>query len=117
MLVEQSQPFMKMNRRSHDKECRALERFSLKLPTRISVLESGNPRLELLTADISAGGAFFPTPKPLPEGLTVLVELTLRRESGEGGASRITVRGKVLRSQPDVMAVRFEKRVHFSPLH
>jgi hypothetical protein len=92
-------------------ESRKLERFALKLPSRVSVLESGNPSYELVTADISAGGAFFPTPKPLPQGLKVLVELTLSRESGKGGSARVTVKGKVLPSRPDGMAVRFENRV------
>jgi LuxR family transcriptional regulator, positive regulator of biofilm formation len=92
-------------------EKRKLERFSLELPALISVPESGVPSLELSTENISAGGAFFPTPKPLPEGMKVLVELTLRRESGRGGQSRVRVRGRVLRPRANGMAVRFEKRV------
>ena len=64
-----------------------------------------------MTGNISANGAFFPTREPLPEGLTVLVELTLKRESGVGKASKVHLKGRVLRSQPDGMAVLFEKRV------
>ena len=95
-------------------ESRKLERFSLRLPARISVLESDTPPLDLITENVSSGGAFFPTTKPLPEGLAVLVELTLRRESGRGEAGRAKVKGRVLRSQPDGMAVRFEKRAQMT---
>jgi LuxR family transcriptional regulator, positive regulator of biofilm formation len=92
------------------KESRELERFSLRLPTRVSALERGNFHLDLMTENISAGGAFFPTPTPLPEGMKVLVELTLRRESGEGGAAKVHVKGEVLPPRPTGMAVRFESR-------
>lgn len=92
-------------------ESRELERFSLKLPSRVFPLEPGSPALDLMTENISAGGAFFLTGKPFSEGLNVLVELILKRESGRGGASRVRVKGKVLRSQPNGMAVCFEKRV------
>jgi hypothetical protein len=64
-----------------------------------------------VTGNISAGGAFFPTREPLPEGITVLIALALKRESGLGKASKVHVKGRVLRSQPDGMAVLFEKRV------
>ena len=90
---------------------RKLERFSLKLPARISVLDPGNFTLDLTTENISAGGAFFPTREPLPEGLNLLVELTLKRESGIGKASKVHVKGRVLRSQPDGIAVLFERRI------
>jgi hypothetical protein len=93
------------------KESRKHERFSLKLPALIFALEPGNPTLELMTENISAGGAFFPTSKPLPEGLPVLVELTVKRESGKGGSSKVRARSTVLRSRPNGMAVRFENRV------
>jgi hypothetical protein len=97
-------------------ESRRLERFDLKLPSRIYVLEPGNPTLDLMTENISADGAFFPTREPLPEGFKVLVEITLRRESGEGMQSKVKVKGTVVRSQADGMAVRFEKGARISPL-
>jgi hypothetical protein len=64
-----------------------------------------------MTENISADGAFFPTRDPFPEGRNLLVELTLKRESGIGKASKVRLKGRVLRSQADGMAVLFEKRV------
>jgi hypothetical protein len=88
---------------------RELERFDLKLPARINVPAPVEQTLDLITQNVCAGGAFFSTPTPLAEGLKVLVELVLRRESGQGNPSLVTVGGKVLRSQPDGMAIRFDK--------
>jgi len=111
MLMVRSYSNNQVNQHGPRQELRKLERFFLTLPARISVLEPGNPTLDLMTENISSGGAFFPTRKPLSEGLIVLVELILKRESGRGGASRVKVKGRVLRSQANGMAVRFEKRV------
>jgi len=96
-------------------EKRKCERFLLRLPTSLLVLESNNPPVDAVTENISAAGAFFLTDQPLPEGLKVLVELTLMRESGEGGASRVKVVGTVLPSRPNGMAVCFDKRVQMLP--
>jgi hypothetical protein len=101
---------------SFREELRKHERFSLRLPSRISALDSDDSIIELETADISAAGAFFPTSKPLPKGLKVLVELRLRRESGKGGLSRIKVKGEVLPPRPSGMPVRFESRVEMEPV-
>src|SRR5512145_338436 len=101
MLSTRTPTATKVNRPVQRGESRKLERFSLRLPTRISTLESDTPPLDLITQNISAGGAFFPTTKPLPEGLAVLVEVKLRFESGRDGAGRVKVKGMVLRSQPD----------------
>ena len=111
MLLDRAPSHDRVNQHVPRKESRNLERFSIRLPTRISLLEPGNPTLEFMTENICAGGAFFSTRKPLSEGLRVLVELVLRCESGRGGASKVRVKGRVLRSQPDGMAIRFEKRV------
>jgi LuxR family transcriptional regulator, positive regulator of biofilm formation len=104
-----------VNQLTHRKESRELERFSLRLPTRISALEPGGRTLDLMTENISAGGAFFPTRKLLPEGLTVFVELTLKRESGLGNASKVRLKGTVLPPRPGGMAVLFGKRVQMLP--
>jgi len=111
MLLARSQSRNEVKHHIPRKESRKLERFSLNLPTRISPLEPGSLTLDLMTENISAGGAFFHTHKPLSEGLRVLVELVLRCESGRGGASKVRVKGRVLRSQPDGMAIGFAKRV------
>jgi len=116
MPKTRTEPRTKGNKQASRKESRKLQRFSLRLPTRISPLEPGNPTLDVTTENISAGGAFFPTRNPLPEGLKVLVEVTLSLESGRGGASRAQVKGQVLGPRPTGMAVRFEKRAHISPI-
>ena len=54
---------------------RRLERFSLKLPAAIETVpdteEHDKKVLNLLTANVCSGGAFFHTDKPLPEGTSV----------------------------------------------
>jgi hypothetical protein len=94
---------------------RELERFDLKLPARINVLAPSEKTLDLITQNVCAGGAFFPTRNPLSEGQEVLLELVLRRESGQGSLSMVTVGGKVLRSQPDGMAIGFNKQYKIAP--
>jgi len=111
MPTTPSQPQSREKPPVQGEESRKLERFSLKLLARVSVLKPGNQTLHLMTENISAGGAFLPTRTPLCAGMSVLVELTLQCESGRGDASRVKVKGKVLRSQPDGMAVCFERRV------
>jgi hypothetical protein len=96
-------------------EPRKLERFSLRLRASVSGLEAGSRTLNLVTENISAGGAFFPTGKPLPEGLAVSVELTLKRESGKGNGSKVRLKGTVLPPRPHGMALVFGKRVQFLP--
>ena len=96
-------------------ESRKLQRFPLGLHTRIIGLEPGSPTLDLMTKDISSGGAFFPTSEPLPEGLAVHVELTLKRQSGLGKASKVHLNGWVIRSRPDGMAVIFGKQIQMIP--
>jgi c-di-GMP-binding flagellar brake protein YcgR len=105
-----------MNKPCTVEERRQDERFSLKLPTRIFPLDSDTLPVDLVTENISASGAFFLTPKSLPEGLMVLVEVTLRRESGEGDASRVKVRGRVLPSRTNGMAISFETRAQMASL-
>ena len=54
-------------------ERRRLERFDLQVPAKIEVLTSPDPAsiLELLTKDICAGGAYFPTKTALASGTKV----------------------------------------------
>jgi hypothetical protein len=96
-------------------DLRKLERFDLKLPARIDVLNSDEQSLDLVTENVCAGGAFFSTPAPLAEGLAVRVELGLKRENGGGVLSLVTVGGKILRSQPEGMAIRFDKKYRITP--
>lgn len=91
-------------------ESRKIERFDLALPARIDVLPLGSRSIDLMTANICDGGAFFPTRNPLEEGVEVVVDLTLNLENVEGISAKVKIAGRVLRSQPDGMAIRFEGR-------
>ncbi len=96
-------------------ERRKLERFDLIALARVQT-ESANNRREtydLTTRNISSGGAFLLAPSPIAEGTDVRMEFVLsldmlKRFSGERGRARVRVKGKVLRSDPDGIAVRFD---------
>jgi c-di-GMP-binding flagellar brake protein YcgR len=95
-------------------ERRRLERFELSTPARVQ-LESGKGKAEynLTTRDVSSGGAFLYSPQPLPEGAKVKMEFlisleTLQKLAGENGTAQVRVKGKVIRSDSNGVAIRFE---------
>ena len=73
-------------------------------------MDAVSQTLELVTENICAGGAFFLTHNPLPVGLKVLLEIVLKRQSGQGNPTKLKLKGKVVRTQPDGMAVMFLSR-------
>jgi hypothetical protein len=95
-------------------ERRRLERFDLQVPAKIEVLSSAEMTSinELLTRDICAGGAYFPTKAPLPAGTKVKLDilLPLRSVSAVPDNTRglIKVNGTVIRSGPAGMAIGFD---------
>ena len=98
-------------------ERRTLERFDLHAPTRIEVELAGGRRgiFSLTTKNISSAGTYIATDQPLPEGLPVILELLLSLEMlqrlvGERGRARVRVKGKVIRSDRDGMAIMFESK-------
>ena len=60
-------------------EQRAFERFDLKVPAKIGIKKNGQKEKEISsqTSNICAGGAFFKTEEPLPEGTKVEIDLVL----------------------------------------
>jgi hypothetical protein len=100
-------------------ERRELERFDLRLPAKVDVLnnsmEGVRKTFDLSTRDISAGGAFFPTPDPPPLCTQVDVKITLRLEKLFDGSAypELKARGSVVRVEPAGMAVRFDSRPAF----
>lgn len=95
---------------------RALERFKLRVPATLEVLtedEKLKPTIiKLFTSDICAGGAFFHTDKPLPEGTSVAIDLVLsidQIKQLEGRQAYIEVKGRVVRTDGDGMAICFDK--------
>jgi hypothetical protein len=100
---------------------RKLERFPLELPARIFVDcdGAGTDCLDAVTIDISAGGAFFHTDKPLPVGTQMEVDLILpldELKKIEGKRANIKVKGAVIRTGERGMAILFDKKYRISPL-
>jgi hypothetical protein len=95
-------------------ERRRLERFDLQVPAKIEVLSSADMATitELLTKDICAGGAYFPTKAPLPAGTKVKLDILLPLRSvstvPDNTRGLIKVNGTVIRSGPAGMAVGFD---------
>lgn len=102
-------------------ERRRLERFELQVPAKIEVLSSADtvPITELLTSDICAGGAYFPTKAPLPPGTKVKLDilLPLRNVSVISDHTRglIKVNGTVIRSGLAGMAIGFDEGYLITP--
>ena len=95
------------------KERRKYERFVLWLPSQMEVVTSGKLEvLDLLTSDVSAGGAFFYTPEPILQGTQVKLSLvvtsqTLKELTAAQGL--IKVEGTVVRCNAKGMAVSFDE--------
>ncbi|UCB49204.1 MAG: PilZ domain-containing protein [Deltaproteobacteria bacterium] len=104
------------------KERRKLQRFSLEIPARVEVIsgEKQKGTIEVLTSDICAGGAYFKTPRPLPEGTQVKIDMVLplehlRKLSEEYNRAYIKVSGTVLRTESSGMAVSFDEDYELGP--
>ena len=101
-------------------ERRKLERFDLRVPAKIKVVGLDHKRetLNLMTEDISAGGAFFHAPDPLPKGTQVEIDLILDRglRDGEGRRAYIKLGGAVLRSDAAEMAICFDRSYKIIPI-
>lgn len=95
------------------KERRKYERFVLELPSQVEVVTSGKREVfDLLTSDISAGGAFFYTPESIIQGTQVKLSLvvasqTLKELTAAQGL--IKVEGTVVRCNAKGVAVSFDE--------
>ncbi len=109
-------------------EKRGLERYDLEIPAKIKVAATYKEEetIDLLTSDISSGGAFFHTTQPLAEGTDVKIDLILpiaklcdKLEQGEGEYQHayIKISGKVLRTESRGMAIVFNEDYEISPWH
>jgi hypothetical protein len=106
---------MKMNER------RKMERFSLQLLARVSVRGEGEGQhdIELLTKNISAGGAFIQTPGSLPIGTRLNIEVLLpigEIKKVKGEMALIKVTGSVIRIDEKGMAISFDEDYQILPL-
>ena len=101
--------------KSGDKnERRKLERFELVTPARIMIASGGTRKVEysLTTRDLSSAGAFLYSSQAIPAGTSVKMEFllsldALRKIADGKGRARIKVRGTVLRSDPNGIAIQF----------
>jgi len=101
-------------------ERRKYERFPLRLPGKIEVVISAKQEvLDVVTTDVSAGGALFHTVEPIPEGAGVKVSLVVgseRIKEMTGAQGLVKVEGTVVRSSPTAMAICFEEKHQIMPL-
>jgi c-di-GMP-binding flagellar brake protein YcgR len=93
------------------------------LPARISLVgEEKEPvSLDAVTSDISAGGAYFRTDKPLSVGVGTQMDVDLvlpldELKKLEGKRARIKVKGAVVRITENGIAICFNKEYQISPL-
>ncbi len=106
--------------KTHEK--RKLDRFNLEIPAKVEVttLDQEKEIFDLLTSDICAGGAFFHTSQPLPEGTTVKIDLILslgklKELKDDFKHAHIEVAGTVLRSESAGMAICFNEDYQIHP--
>jgi hypothetical protein len=99
-------------------ERRKFERFALELPARIEIARLGEDRetFDLLTSNVSAGGAFFSKKLAITSGTRVRLYLTvssetLKEETGAQGCVRLS--GTVVRTEPKGTAIRFDEDYQF----
>ena len=91
-------------------ERRKLERFDLRLPAKIESLDREKEEHNLLTKNISAGGAFLETTNPLSEKSRVGIDFIVPT------GVLVKVTGVVLRSEPMGIAIRFDNEYQLTPL-
>ena len=92
-------------------ERRKLERFDLRLPAKIEGLgRKKGVQHNLLTNNISAGGAFLETANHLPENSRVSIDFVVPT------GVLVKVTGAVLRSEPTGIAIRFDNKYQLTPL-
>jgi hypothetical protein len=94
-----------MSEQSAGQDRRGIGRFNLRLRSLIKELREREKILELYTRDVSSDGAFFYTNDPLP--VDTDLSMTLFLPAGPTPKGKISVDGKVIRTEQDGMAVRF----------
>ena len=104
-------------------EKRKMDRYALRLPATIRVMsnedDNGSQTYEVMTSDVSAGGAFFETETPLAEGTQIKVRMVLSIESIKkmtGKQAVVNVSGHVLRVGHKGIAVCFNPNYRMTPL-
>lgn len=103
-------------------EKRRLERFNLKIPARVHALISDRTAedFNLLTTNVSSGGAFFNTSDAPPVGTTLKIVLALplkKSNTVPEGMRKVTVNltGRVLRIEEKGIGVCFGEEFEMVP--
>jgi c-di-GMP-binding flagellar brake protein YcgR len=106
------------------KERRKLERYQLRVPTTIELADETGKKetLRLETKDISADGAYLVSSGFIAEGAHVKLEMVLsvdRLKELIGSKKKVELRmeGKVIRREPNGVAVLFEKKYQIKALN
>lgn len=102
-------------------ERRSLERFKLQLLSRLKVRgkEKDRRAIELLTRDVSAGGAFINTPQPLEVGTRIEMDLIIRMDrfgDQDDHAAIVNLTGIIIRADDNGMAICFDDNFKVSRL-
>jgi hypothetical protein len=104
-------------------ERRKLERFEMNAPARVFIEPGGGRKseLNLSTRDVSSAGAFLYSAQDIPEGANVKMEFlialdTLGQFAGGTGRAKVRVKGKVVRLDPEGVAVRFDSSYKITAL-
>ncbi len=92
---------------------RRFQRIELCVSTHVTVssVRNGGHKVDLLTRDISVGGAYFETDSPLDVGERLEIDFYLPLEwlrGMEDNFLKVCTSGKVVRSDPNGMAVMFD---------
>lgn len=112
---------------------REQKRLSLSLQTKVTAESrtGSTPMLEFVTADISPGGAFIATSRPLPIASKVRLEFFLSLEelaqlrfvvakeslkAWEGERAWVTATGVVIRVDKEGAAIIFDQNYQISPI-
>ena len=96
------------------------KRYSLSFPMKLSVTGGSKKVKEhkVLTENVSSGGAFVNTKKPLPIGSEVDIEMIIpleRLRKIEGKKVSVRVSGVVVRSGKSGMAINFDETYEILP--
>ncbi len=105
------------------KERRRFERYRLTLDTRVEANDGGRKdrNTDVQTSNISAGGAYLKTPKPLPKGMEVRMEIilpfnNLKKVRVDKDAC-LMITGRVVRSDASGAAVQFNDDCMIVPVN
>lgn len=96
-------------------EKRSLQRFELELPVQLHRTENGDEKIILKTSNICSKGAFIGADQPYPVGTNLEMEIFLLSDL-PGKDDVIRIRGRVIRTEPEGMAVKFDANYQILPV-